>query len=100
MAVIQRVHVPLQKPENIIPHLGAPHHWREGRSAKCLIDQWWHANDFPPSIKSILEQAPEWRDAELSMHLPNDARTWAMADLPILKATCWRWSDLNLESAF
>lgn len=65
MAVIRRVHVPLQKPEDLIPHLGAPHHWREGRSAKCLIDQWWNANDLPPSIRSIVNQAPEWRDAEL-----------------------------------
>ena len=65
MGVIRRVHVPLQAPEDIIPHLGAPHHWREGRSAKCLVDQWWHANDIPLSVRSILEQAPEWRDAEL-----------------------------------
>lgn len=65
VAVIRRVHVPLQEPEDIIPHLGAPHHWREGRSAKCLIDQWWNANDFPSSVRSILEQTPEWRDAKL-----------------------------------
>lgn len=65
MAVIRRIHVPLQKPEGIKPHLGAPHHWQEGRSAKCLIDQWWNANDFPSSVRSILDQAPEWRDAKL-----------------------------------
>lgn len=63
--MIRRVHVPLQKSEDIIPHLGAPHHWREGRSAKRLIDQWWNANDFPSSIRSMLEQASEWHDAEL-----------------------------------
>lgn len=65
MAVIRRVHIPLKRPEDIIPYLGAPHHWREGRSAKCLIDQWWNANDIPLSIKAMLDQAPEWSDAKL-----------------------------------
>lgn len=65
MAIIRRLHIPLQRPEGIIPHLGAPHHWKEGRSAKCLIDSWWAANDIPPSIRRLLKQAPEWRDAVL-----------------------------------
>lgn len=65
MATIRRLHVPLLAPEGIIPHLGAPHHWKEGRSAKCLIDSWWGANDIPPSIRRMLDGAPEWRDAVL-----------------------------------
>lgn len=62
---IGRVHVPLLQPTDIKPHLGAPHHWQEGRSAKCLIDQWWIANDIPVSIRALLNQAVEWRGAEL-----------------------------------
>lgn len=64
-ATIRRLHAPLRRPEDVIPHLGAPHHWKEGRSAKSLIDQWWAANDLPPSIRALLDQAPEWRGAEL-----------------------------------
>ena len=65
MRAIRRIHVPLRRPEEVISHLGAPHHWKEGRSAKSLIDQWWSANDIPPSILAILDQAPEWQDSEL-----------------------------------
>lgn len=65
MAAIRRLHVPLLAPEGIIPHLGAPHHWKEGRSAKCLIDSWWAANDIPPSIRRMLNDTPDWRDAVL-----------------------------------
>ncbi len=65
MSVIRRLHAPLYRPEDVIPHLGAPHHWKEGRSAKSLIDMWWNANALPPSITRILDQAPEWRNAEL-----------------------------------
>ena len=62
---IRRVNVPLLAPEAIIPYLGAPHHWREGRSAKSLIDQWWMANDLPGSVRRLLDQAPEWQNSEL-----------------------------------
>jgi len=65
VSVVRRIHVPLRRPEEIIIHLGAPHHWKEGRSAKSLIDQWWSANAIPPSILAILDQAPEWRGSEL-----------------------------------
>lgn len=65
MSVIRRIHVPLLAAEDVIPHLGAPHHWKEGRSAKCLTDQWWLENDLPPSIRAILCQATEWRQTEL-----------------------------------
>ncbi len=64
-AAIRRLHVPLLTPEGIIPHLGAPHHWKEGRSAKCLIDSWWKENDIPVSIRRMLDDVPEWRNAAL-----------------------------------
>ncbi|MBX9897247.1 MAG: hypothetical protein K2Y17_05000 [Qipengyuania sp.] len=65
MAVIRRLHVPLRAPEDVIPHLGAPHHWKQGRSAKHLIDSWWTANEIPASLKRLLDEAPEWRNAVL-----------------------------------
>jgi hypothetical protein len=63
--VIRRVHVPLLAPADVIPHLGAPHHWKEGRSAKLLIDQWWAANGLPRSVRAMLDQAEAWRGAVL-----------------------------------
>ena len=63
--MIRRIHVPLNSPEDVIPYLGAPHHWKEGRSAKSLIDQWWLANDVPPKVRCLLDQANEWSSAEL-----------------------------------
>ena len=63
--MIRRIHAPLLAPEDVIPHLGAAYHWKEGRSAKSLVDQWWSANDLPISIRRLLDQAEEWRGAEL-----------------------------------
>jgi hypothetical protein len=65
MTIIRRVHLPLKSPEDVIPHLGAPHHWKDGRSAKLLIDQWWTANDLPASVRSLLDQAEPWAGAEM-----------------------------------
>jgi hypothetical protein len=65
MSTIRRIHVPLREPEDIIPHLGAKHHWREGRSAKSLVDQWWRANALPASVIDVLAQATEWQGATL-----------------------------------
>lgn len=62
---VRRLHVPLRAPADVIPHLGAPHHWKEGRSAKSLIDQWWAANDLPAGVRALLDQAPEWQGVEL-----------------------------------
>lgn len=65
MAMIRRVHLPLKAPEDVIPHLGAAHHWKEGRSAKLLIDQWWAANDVPGSVRALLDQSDDWAGAVL-----------------------------------
>ena len=65
MSLIRRLYVPVRAREDVIPHLGATHHWKEGRSAKCLVDQWWAANDFPATIRDLLDQAADWRGAEL-----------------------------------
>lgn len=75
---ISRVHVPLLQPEDVIPHLGKGElHWRDGYSAKAVCERWFPANEIPPSVRSVLDQAEEYRDAELidawlerSTHLP------------------------------
>jgi hypothetical protein len=65
MAKLPRIAVPLLKPEDVIPHLGKPTHWKQGRSAKAVADSWFQANDLPPRIRAMLEQAPEFKGAEL-----------------------------------
>ena len=60
-----RLHVPLSRPEDVIPHLGAAHHWKEGRSAKSLVDQWWAARGLPQSVSNLLDQSGIWRRAGL-----------------------------------
>lgn len=65
MPKLTRIAVPLLAPEDVIPHLGKPTHWKQGRSAKAVADSWFQANDLPPKVRAVLEQAPEFRGAEL-----------------------------------
>lgn len=65
MPQIPRIAVPLLKPEDVIPHLGKPTHWKQGRSAKAVADRWFHANDIPPAVRAVLCQSPELNGAEL-----------------------------------
>ena len=62
---LRRLHVPLLRPEETIPHLGSPTHWQPGRSAKSLADLWFAANALPPSIKAALEPDLSFCDATL-----------------------------------
>ena len=60
-----RIAVPLLRADDVIPHLGRPSHWKEGRSAKSLADSWFNANGVPKTVSALLSSAPEFRDAEL-----------------------------------
>lgn len=60
-----KLSVALKKPADVIPHLGKPTHWKQGRSAKALADCWFAANALPSRVQSLLSQAPEYRDARL-----------------------------------
>lgn len=64
--MISRLHVPLSKPEDVIPFLAKPEHWKVGYSAYELATAWWTSrNDFPPQVRSVLETAPEYERAKL-----------------------------------
>lgn len=65
MSKLPRIAVPLLKPEDVIPHLGKPAHWKQGRSAKAVADSWFRANDLPPRVRSLLDQSPALKGAEL-----------------------------------
>ena len=64
--MVRRLHVPLLKPEDVIPHLAKQEaHWRTGYSAQELAVAWSKAgNDFPRSVRKALNTAPEYVDAE------------------------------------
>ena len=62
---IPRVHVPITRPEDVIPHLGSPTHWQPGRSAKSVADLWFSANTIPPSVAAVLKADPVFCDASL-----------------------------------
>ena len=65
MPKLTRVAVPLLKAEDVIPHLGKPTHWKQGRSAKAVADSWFQANDLPPRVRAVLDQSAELKGAEL-----------------------------------
>jgi hypothetical protein len=66
-SMIRRLHVPLTKPEDVIPHLAKQElHWRAGYSAQELAVAWADAgNSFPASVRNVLKTAPEYAHAEL-----------------------------------
>ncbi len=64
--MIRRLHVPLLKPEDVIPHLAKQGHWRAGYSAQELAKAWSGAqSDFPRAVRAVLKTAPEYAQAEL-----------------------------------
>lgn len=65
MPKLTRIAVPLLQAEDVIPHLGKPTHWKQGRSAKAVADSWFQANDIPPRVRAVLDRSPELRGAEL-----------------------------------
>jgi len=59
-------HIAIEKPEEIIPRLGKPDlHWKKGQSAFELSTAWMRARGFPPSVRSVFDNASEWDGAEL-----------------------------------
>jgi hypothetical protein len=62
---IMRISLPLLAAEDVIPHLGKPYHWKQGRSAKSVADCWFQANDIPLAIRALLDQSPTFANAEL-----------------------------------
>lgn len=60
-----RIAVPLLAAADVIPHLGKPSHWKQGRSAKALADCWFAADGLPKALKVLLVSSPELKGAEL-----------------------------------
>ena len=60
-----RIHLPIQRPEDVIPHLGSPGHWQPGRSAKSAADLWFVSNGLPTSVCHLLLTSIEFSEAVL-----------------------------------
>jgi len=65
MTKIRRIHVPMLSPDDVIPHLGAPGHYRFPRSGWCIANHWFVANDLPDLVRLTLETIPLFGGAEL-----------------------------------
>ena len=65
MTTPSRLSIALKKPADVIPHLGKPTHWKQGRSAKALADSWHAANGLPERVLAVLSQAPEYAGVQL-----------------------------------
>lgn len=65
MAEPIKLSLALRSPADVIPHLGKPTHWKQGRSAKALADCWFAANELPGRVQDVLSQALEYRDSHL-----------------------------------
>jgi hypothetical protein len=66
-SMVRRLHLPLLKPEDVIPHLAKQElHWKAGYSAMELAVAWFAARtDFPTSVRAVLNTAEEYVQAEL-----------------------------------
>ena len=66
MPRLSRIHLPMLRPEDVIPHLGKGElHWRDGYSAKAVCESWFNANDIPSSVRRVLEGADQYKGAQL-----------------------------------
>ena len=66
MVFTRRPHLPIRKPEDVIPYLGAEHHYVNGRSAKLIAEAWFSAaGDLPTMVRWTLDQVPRFTRVEL-----------------------------------
>lgn len=66
MVLVRRPYLPMRQPKDVVPYLGAEHHFRDGRSAKLIAESWFSAGDnLPEIVRWTLDQVPRLREAEL-----------------------------------
>lgn len=64
--LMARLHLPMRRPEDVIPFLGKQDlHWKEGRSAKLLIEQWFAAGGLPTSVSALLDRSGPFKGARM-----------------------------------
>lgn len=60
-----RIHLPIQRPAEVINHLGKPTHWQPGRSAKLAADTWFASQGIPTAVAAALASDPVFAGAQL-----------------------------------
>jgi hypothetical protein len=62
---------PVTEPTDIIPFLGKGEaHWRKGYSAYELAHSWVNAGGIPDNVRSVLDQAAEYRNVGSEITFP------------------------------
>ncbi len=61
----QTLYVPMRRAEDVVPHLAAESHWRDGYSAKALATSWFGAGGFPGAVRSALATNPATEELAL-----------------------------------
>lgn len=62
---LHRIQEAVKEGKDVIPHLGSPGHYREGRSAYCLAQAWTAANDLPELVRLTMDTSPTLAGARL-----------------------------------
>ena len=76
MREISQLHLPMRRPEDVIPYLGSPSHWRDGRSAKLVAESCFAAK-YRPELYGL----PEMVRVTLDRCPPDRASRFAEAEL-------------------
>jgi hypothetical protein len=95
----------LRQPADVIPHLGKPSHWKQGRSAKSLAGSWFFAKSIPSSVGALLDQSERLSGAELleawlerETDLQDGRATPSQTDLLALLAIGEKLAVLGIEA--
>ena len=84
---VPHIHVPMLQAADVIPHLGKPGHFKEGRSGRLVAETWFNHNGPSPSILAVLSQSDalaqgEFLDAFLERKIDlGDGRQPSQADV-------------------
>ena len=76
MRGISQLHLPMRRPEDVIPYLGSPGQWKDDRSAKLVAESWFAAKDHPE-----LHGLPEMVRVTLGRCPPDQVSRFAEAEL-------------------
>ena len=67
---VSQLHLPMRRPEDVIPYLGSPDHWDDEGSGKLVAVSWFKANGLLEMVRHTLSRCPpaeasRFADAEL-----------------------------------
>lgn len=81
---ISHVHVPVLQPADVIPHLGKPGHFKEGRSGRLVAETWFAHNGPSPAILAVLTQSDRLTQGEFLERKIDLGDRWAASQADVL----------------